>query len=379
MSSSVTLEITAIAKKMAKEGRHIISFAAGEPDFPTPSHIKEAAKKAIDDNFTRYTPSSGMQELREAICHKFQLENGLSYKPSQILVSCGAKHSLFNVILALVDSGEEVLIPSPYWLSYPEMVKAAGGECRFIETSRENDFKLTPEDLKKALTNKTKLLILNSPCNPTGSLYSKKELVDLAEVIVDKNIFVISDEIYEKLVYDGADFCSIASLSEEIKNLTIVVNGVSKTYSMTGWRIGYLAALQPIVDAAANLQSHSTSNPCSISQKAALAAIASDQSFIEDIVREFSKRRDYLVDALEGTSIKVMKPQGTFYAFSDISKTGFDSLSFCKHLLNEAGVAVVPGEAFGLDSFVRLSFACSLEDIKEGLEKIKAWLKHNSR
>jgi aspartate aminotransferase len=371
---SVTLEITATAKRKAKEGKRIINFAAGEPDFPTPQHIKKAAQQAIEADFTRYTPSSGIIELKEAICRKFQLENSLSYNTSQILVSCGAKHSLFNAILAIVNPGDEVLIPVPYWVSYPEMVKIAGGHLRFIETSRENNFKMTKKDLKKALTKKTKVLILNSPCNPSGSVYSKEELQDLTEVILDGNIYCISDEIYEKIIYEQEEFYSIASLGEEIKALTIVINGVSKTYSMTGWRIGYLAAPQEIVKAIASLQSHSTSNPCSISQKAALAAIESDQTFIKDIVKEFTRRRNYLVDALNKTTLKALKPAGTFYAFCDISKTNLDSVTFCKRLLEEMGVAVIPGKAFGMDSFVRISFACNFEDIKEGIRKIENWL-----
>ncbi|MFH1857122.1 MAG: pyridoxal phosphate-dependent aminotransferase [Candidatus Omnitrophota bacterium] len=376
---SVTLEITASAKKMAKEGKRIVSFAAGEPDFPTPEHVKEAAIKAIHNNFTRYTPASGMPELKEAVCRKLKSENGLSYAPSQILISCGAKHSLFNAIMTVIDKDDEVLIPSPYWVSYPEMVKIAGGKIKFMETTKENNFKITKDDLKKAIGKKTKLLILNSPSNPTGSLYSKEELAGLAEVIVDKNILVISDDIYEKIIYDDAEFHSIASFGDKIKDLTILVNGVSKTYSMTGWRIGYLAAALPIVKAASNLQSHSTSNPCSISQKAAQAAIDSDQSFIEGIVKEFKRRRDYLVENLNGDMIKVEKPRGTFYAFCDISATGMDSVTFCKKLLDEAGVAVIPGGAFGCDDFIRISFACSLDDIKEGVEKIKNWLKRENK
>ncbi len=374
ISPSATLKITAAAKKLAKDGKRIINFAAGEPDFPTPSHIKEAAKKAIDSNFTKYTPSSGTLELKEAICRKLQTENNLSFDVSQILVSCGAKHSLFNAILAIVNPGDEVLIPTPYWVSYPEMVRVAQGCPKFIKTTRENNFKVTKEDLKKAISRKTKLLILNSPCNPTGSLYEEEELADLAHQIIDSNIFVISDEIYEKIIYDGLKFSSIACLGKRIKDLTILVNGVSKTYSMTGWRIGYLAADKLIVNAATNLQSHSTSNPCSISQKAALAAIEADQGFIKDIVNEFGRRRDYLLGALGNTILKPIKPEGAFYIFCDISKTNLDSVTFCERLLNEAGVAAVPGAAFGMDNFVRISFACSFEDIREGMKKIENWI-----
>jgi len=374
ISPSATLKITAAAKKLAKEGKRIINFAAGEPDFPTPSHIKEAAKKAIDSNFTKYTPSSGTLELKEAICRKLQTENNLSFDVSQILVSCGAKHSLFNAILAIVNPGDEVLIPTPYWVSYPEMVRVAQGCPKFIKTTKENNFKVTKEDLKKVISRKTKLLILNSPCNPTGTLYKEEELADLAHQIIDSNIFVISDEIYEKIIYDGLKFSSIACLGQRIKDLTILVNGVSKTYSMTGWRIGYLAADKLIVKAATNLQSHSTSNPCSISQKAALAAIEADQGFIKDIVNEFGRRRDYLLGALGNTILKPIKPEGAFYIFCDISKTNLDSITFCERLLNEAGVAIVPGAAFGMDNFVRISFACSFEDIREGMKKIENWI-----
>lgn len=374
ISPSATLKITAAAKELAKEGKRIINFAAGEPDFPTPSHIKEAAKKAIDSNFTKYTPSSGTLELKEAICRKLQTENNLSFDVSQILVSCGAKHSLFNAILAIVNPGDEVLIPTPYWVSYPEMVRVAQGCPKFIKTTKENNFKVTKEDLKKVISRKTKLLILNSPCNPTGTLYKEEELADLAHQIIDSNIFVISDEIYEKIIYDGLKFSSIACLGQRIKDLTILVNGVSKTYSMTGWRIGYLAADKSIVKAATNLQSHSTSNPCSISQKAALAAIEADQGFIKDIVNEFGRRRDYLLGALGNTILKPIKPEGAFYIFCDISKTNLDSITFCERLLNEAGVAIVPGAAFGMDNFVRISFACSFEDIREGMKKIENWI-----
>jgi len=274
VGASSTLAITAKAKKMQKEGVDVVSFGAGEPDFDTPKNIKEAGKKAIDEAFTKYTPSSGIAELKEAVCQKFKKDNKLDYSPSQIVVSCGAKHSLYNVIQVMCQKGDEVLIPSPYWISYPEMVKLAEAMPVTVPTSRKNGFKLTKADLEKAITRKTKLLILNSPSNPTGTVYDEKELFSIAELASERGIYVLSDEIYEKILYDGARHVSVASFNKKIYDLTITVNGVSKTYSMTGWRIGYLAGPQEVVTAIDNLQSHSTSNPASMCQKAAVEAIA---------------------------------------------------------------------------------------------------------
>jgi aspartate aminotransferase len=374
VGASSTLEITAKAKSMKAEGIDVVSFGAGEPDFDTPKNIKEAAIKAINEGFTKYTPAGGTAELKEAICRKFKSDNNLDYKPSQVVVSCGAKHSIYNVIQVMCQKGEEVIIPSPYWVSYPEMARLAEAKPVFVNTKRENGFKLTKEELKKAITKKTKLLILNSPSNPTGTVYSENELFFISELAVEKNIYILSDEIYEKLIYDGAAHKSIASFNQKIYDLTITVNGVSKTYSMTGWRIGYLAAPQAIATAIDNLQSHSTSNPTSIAQKAALEAMTGDQGFIANMVGEFKKRRGYMVERL--SSIKgfsPFNPAGAFYVFCEITKTGMGSVELCTRLLSEAKVAVVPGAGFGWDNYVRFSFATGMETIKKGLDRIQEW------
>jgi aspartate aminotransferase len=381
ISSSPTLAITAKAKQMKQEGIDVIGFGAGEPDFDTPVHIKEAAKKAMDSGFTKYTPASGMKELKEAICKKFKNDNNLGYSPEEVLVSCGAKHSIFNAILTLCDEGDEVILPSPYWVSYPEMIKVAGAKPVILKTTQENNFKITPQQLQEAITSKTKLLILNSPSNPTGMAYTKDELLPISNILTEKDIFCISDEVYEKIIYDGQEHISIASLAPQIKKLTIVVNGVSKSYSMTGWRIGYAAGPKEIVQAMSNLQSHSTSNPTSISQKAALAALEGSQEPLCNMVAEFVKRRDHIVERLNSINgISCLKPQGTFYVFPDVSQTigkTFkgeiikDSVFLAKILLDEANVAVVPGSAFGADEYLRLSYATSMENISKGLERIE--------
>ncbi|MEI8176807.1 MAG: pyridoxal phosphate-dependent aminotransferase [Candidatus Omnitrophota bacterium] len=376
VGGSSTLEITAKAKKMQKEGIDVVSFGAGEPDFDTPDHIKSVAVKAIESGFTKYTAAGGIPELKDAISRKFKTDNGLDYTSGQIIVSSGAKHSIYNAIMVLCGKGDEVIIPSPYWVSYPEMVKLAEATPVLVDTSRESGFKLTREQLKKALTKKTKLIILNSPSNPTGTVYTKEELEAIAEIAVAHNIYVLSDEIYEKLIYDGGKHYSIASFNKKIYDLSIVVNGVSKTYSMTGWRIGYLAASAQIVTAIDNLQSHSTSNPVSISQKAALEAIVGDQAFISTMRDEFRRRRDFMVETL--ASIKgfsPFKPAGAFYVFCDISKTGLSSVELCTRLLTEAKVAVVPGAGFGKDQYIRFSFATGMESIKKGLERIGTWVR----
>jgi len=376
ISESVTLGLTAKAKKLAKEGIDLVSFTAGEPDFDTPKNIKNAAIESIEGGFTKYTPSSGIPELREAICGKLLKDNQLQYKPEQIIVSCGAKHSLYNLIQALCDKGDEVIIPSPYWVSYPEMVSLAEGESVFVKTKEENDFKATLNDLKKATTKKTKLFILNSPSNPTGCVYALDELRAIAAWAVDNNVFVISDEIYEKLIYDSEKHISIASLNEDIKTLTAVVNGLSKTYSMTGWRIGYLAACSEVAQAVNAMQSHSTSNPTSISQKAALEAILGDQSFIEVMKKEYLARRDYMAERLnkiKGFSCR--KPRGAFYIFCNISGLGIKSDDLANRLIDEARVVVVPGAGFGDDHFIRLSFATSIANIKKGIDRLEQWAK----
>jgi len=371
----MTLAITAKAKKMRTEGKNVINFAAGEPDFDTPHNIKSAAISAISEGFTKYTPASGMPQLKDAICDKLKKDNALSYKPSQIIVSCGAKHSLYNIFQALCDKGDEVIVPSPYWVSYPEMVKLSGAKPVVVKTDEKSGFKLTEKDLKKAATKRTKAIIINSPSNPTGSAYSIEDLSMVAKWAISKNIFVISDEIYENLIYDGLKHISIASLGNEIFKLAIVVNGVSKSYSMTGWRIGYLAGDEKIVGAINKLQSHSTSNPASISQKAALEALTGGNEFVRKIAEEFEKRRDLILGGIGRINkLSCFKPQGAFYLFCDISKTKMDSISFANKLLEETRVAVIPGIAFGWDTHVRMSFACKAEDIKEGINRISKWL-----
>jgi aspartate aminotransferase len=381
ISPSATLAITAQTKAMRAKGIDVVSLGAGEPDFDTPEHIKQAAKRALDKGFTKYTPASGIKELKQAICKKFKSDNNLKYLPEEILVSCGAKHSIFNAILALCNEKDEVIIPSPYWLSYPEMVKAAGARPVILETTQNSNFKVKPEQLRKAITPKTKLLILNSPSNPAGMVYARDELEAIAEVILKAKIFCISDEIYEKIIYDNQEHISIASLGDKIKALTVVINGVSKTYSMTGWRIGYAAADKQIIQAMSNLQSHSTSNPTSIAQVAAIAALSGPQGQVGKMVKEFKRRRDYIVERLNKIkAISYLKPQGAFYIFVDISnilgktfRGGIirDSFSFTEILLSEAKVAVVPGRVFGADDYLRLSYAASMKNITKGLNRIE--------
>lgn len=376
INPSSTLAITSKAKKLKAEGKDIISFAAGEPDFDTPQFIKESAIDAIRGGFTKYTPTTGIPELKKIICEKLKKDNFLDYSYSQIVVSCGAKHCIFNALTALVNRGDEVLIPSPYWVSYPEMVNLSEGNPVFIKTLPENNFKITAEDLEKHITAKTKLLILNTPSNPAGSVYNYGDLKEIAGICAVKKIFVISDEIYEKIIFDNLKHISIAGIGKEIYDLTITVNGLSKSYSMTGWRIGYLAGPQDIVDAIAKLQDHSTSNPNSIAQKAAVAALASSDDFIKNMAGEFQKRRDYCIRRLRGIKkIGFIKPEGAFYVFCDISSTGLSSADFADQLLSEASVAVIPGVAFGRDDYIRISFAASIEQIEKGLNRIEEWLK----
>jgi len=382
---SPTLGITAKAKKMRAEGIDVIGFGAGEPDFDTPVNIKEAAKKAIDAGFTKYTPASGIPELKVAICEKLKKDNDFDYEPEEILVSCGAKHAIFNAVLALCDDDDEVILLSPYWVSYPEMIKLARANPVVIKTTQQNNFKITPERLRDAITPKTKLIILNSPSNPTGIVYTRKELQLLSEILVEAEICCISDEIYEKIIYDGKEHVSIASLSSEMKKLTIVVNGVSKPYSMTGWRIGYAAGPREIIKAMSNLQAHSTSNPTSISQKAALEALKGQQKDMEEMVRAFAERRNYIVGRLNSIErIRCIMPEGAFYVFPDVSQllgkkyngqTIKDSFLLTELLLTEARVAVVPGAVFGDDNHLRLSYATSMENIAEGMDRIGEFIK----
>lgn len=371
INPSLTLSITAKAKEMKKQGLDVISFGAGEPDFDTMPHIKEAAKRAIDEGFTKYTPTSGIIELKEAICLKLHRDNGLRYDISQIIVSTGAKQALFNIILTLIDEGDEVIIPIPYWVSYDEMVKMAGGKSIFLKT---NNFKINSQQLEKSITPKTKMLILNSPANPTGAIYEEKELKQIAQVCVKHNIIVLSDEIYEKLIY-GKKHYSIAKINEKINKLTIVINGVSKSYAMTGWRIGYAAGPTEVIKAATKIQDHTTSNPSSISQKAALAALTGNQDHIHKMVWEFKRRRDFMVDRLNRIEgVYPIRPDGAFYVFANVStfynKEIKGSVEFAKKLLDDAYVAVVPGIAFGDDRFIRLSFATGMINIQRGLERM---------
>jgi aspartate aminotransferase len=376
INPSSTLAITSRAKKLKAEGKDVISFAAGEPDFDTPDFIKDAAVEAIKSGFTKYTPSTGTPELKKLICEKFKRDNGLDYKPEQVVVSCGAKHSIFNTLLVLVDPGDEVLIPSPYWVSYPEMVNLCGGKPRFIKTFAGNSFKVSPKDLERNVRAKTKLFVLNSPSNPTGCVYERGELQEIAEICARKNIFVISDEIYENIIFDGLKHESIAASNPEIYNLAITINGLSKSHSMTGWRIGYLGAPADIAEAISRLQDHSTSNPSSISQKAAQAALTDTSSgFSKKMAAEFQARRDYIVTRLK--KIKKMNyilPRGAFYIFCGISKTKLDSVTFASRVLDEALVAVIPGNGFGKDDYIRMSFATGLKQIEEGMNRIENWV-----
>ena len=375
INPSSTLAITTKAKELKSEGKDIVNFAAGEPDFDTPDFIKDAAYEAIRSGFTKYTPTTGTPELKKLICDKFKKDNSLEYNPNQIVVSCGAKHSIFNALFVLINRDDEVLMSSPYWVSYPEMVNLCEGKPVFIETLPRNNFKITSADLEKNITAKTKLLLLNSPSNPTGCVYGLDELKEIAKVCVAKNILVISDEIYEKLIYDNLKHLSIASLNKDIYNLTITVNGLSKSFSMTGWRIGYLAGPPDIAEAISRLQDHSTSNPTSISQKAAQAALNAPDDFAKNMADEFQKRRDYIIERLSRMKgIAFVKPQGAFYIFCDISKTSMEALTFANRLLDEKAVAIIPGESFGRDDHVRISFATSMEQIKKGMDRIEEWL-----
>jgi aspartate aminotransferase len=374
LTPSLTLAIDAKAKKLKAEGVDVCGFGAGEPDFDTPQYIKDAAVQALAEGFTKYTPSSGIPELRAAIAEKLKNENGLDYKPSQVIVNCGAKHSCYNVILATCQAGDEVIIPAPYWLSYPEMVKLADASPVIVETTEASGFKITPEQFRDAMTPATKLIILNSPGNPTGSVYTREELEALAEVAMEEDILMLSDEIYEKITYDGTEVVSLASLNKNIYDLTITVNGFSKAYAMTGWRLGYIAAPESIAAAIDSIQSHSTSNPTSFAQKGALAGLKGDQSFIGEMVKAFAERRSYMYDRLTKIpSVTCVKPMGAFYMLPNISSYGLGSTSFCTKLLDEQKVAVVPGVAFGNDAHVRLSYACSMENIKKGLDRIEAF------
>lgn len=384
LAPSLTLVINAKAAKLKSEGRDVIAFGAGEPDFDTPDFIKEAAIEAIHNGATKYTPASGTAELKKAICEKLKRDNGLDYVPSEIIVSNGAKHSLYNAFRVLLDPGDEVVIPSPYWLSYPEMVKFSGGVPVFADTEA-TDFKMTAETFESVITPRTKAVVINSPNNPNGSVYTKGELEALAEVALKHNVTIISDEIYEELVYDGTQHFSIAQLSPEIKANTILINGMSKAFAMTGWRIGYAAAPEHVIKAMSSFQSHATSNPNSIAQYASVVALRHEKEFMEEMRGEFEQRRDLIVELINSVDgISCKKPHGAFYVMVDISAlkgkkiNGTEiegSMSFAEALLEENNVAVVPGIAFGCDDYIRLSYATSKENIKKGLAGIAAFVK----
>jgi aspartate aminotransferase len=371
LSPSLTLAIDAKAKQMKAEGLDVVGFGAGEPDFDTPQHIKDAAIKALNEGFTKYTPSSGIPELRQALADKFKRENGLSYKPSQIIVSCGGKHSCYNVVNATCQQGDEVIIPSPYWLSYPEMVKLAGATPVVIETSDKTDFKVTPDQLRAAITPRTRLFILNSPSNPTGTVYTPEETKALGDVCVEKGVLIMSDEIYEHLLYDGAQHRSVASFGPAHFEHTIVVHGFAKAWSMTGWRLGFLAAPEPIAKAIDAVQSHSTSNPTSFAQKGAVAALTGPQTHLQNWLAEYQKRRTCAWQRLNSIpGITCVNSKGAFYLFPNISALGLKSSDFCARLLEIEKVAAVPGIAFGADHYLRISYATSMANIEKGLDRL---------
>ncbi|HNR88597.1 MAG TPA: pyridoxal phosphate-dependent aminotransferase [Spirochaetota bacterium] len=383
---SATLALTALANKLKAQGVDVIGFGAGEPDFDTPEPIKEAARRAINTGKTKYTPVGGIPELKAAVCEKFKRDNALSYKPAEVTVNCGGKHSFYNLMQSILDEGDEVIVPAPYWVSYPPIIALAGGRPVIVDCPGERGFKMTPEQLSEHVTDNTRAIIINSPSNPTGSAYTRAELAALAGAIAGRDIIIVSDDIYESMLYDARTFCTMANISDELKARTIVLNGVSKAYSMTGWRIGYMAGDAAIIQAVETLQSQSTSNPTSISQWAAVEALTGDQSFIGEMMTAFTRRRSLIVDGLNrAPGISCQPPDGAFYAFPRVSGVfalpGWpavreryagqaNSSALCSHLLDEARVAVVPGVEFGNDEYLRLSFATSDENITRGVERI---------
>ncbi|MBA71747.1 MAG: aspartate aminotransferase [Verrucomicrobiales bacterium] len=376
LSPSLTLSITSQAKQMREEGIDVCNLGAGEPDFDTPQHIKSAAIDALQDGQTKYTAVAGLLALRKGLAKKLSEENQLNYEPNEIVVNCGAKHSCFNAIMACCDAGDEVIIPAPYWTSYPEMVRAVGAEPVFVETKQENNWKMTAEEFDNAMTGSTKMIIINSPNNPTGAVYTKEELAAIGEVAASEDILILSDEIYEKLIYGESEHVSIGSISDEIQKLTITVNGFSKAYSMTGWRLGYTAATKEIADAIDTIQSHSTSNPTTFAQYGAIAALTGDQSEITDMVEEYNIRRQYVLGRLNSiANVSTIEPDGAFYFLINIEKTGIKSVNFAEKLLSRMQVATVPGIAFGNDHSIRISYATSLPIIKEGLDRLEEFCK----
>ena len=386
INPSITLEITAKAKALKEDGINVVSFGAGEPDFNTPDNIIKAAVKAMNEGKTKYTPASGILDLRKAICKKFKDDNNLEYKPSQIVVSTGAKQSLANAFMAILNKGDEVIIPVPYWVSYPELVKLADGVPVLVNTKKENDYKYSMEELRKVVNSKTKAILINSPNNPTGSIYSKEDLSEIASFAKENDLIIISDEIYEKLIYDNEKHISIASLSKDAYERTIVINGLSKSYAMTGWRVGYSACSEEIAKLMGSIQSHVTSNINSISQYAAIEALEGPQDSIKSMIVEFEKRRNYMIDRIEKINgLSFIKAKGAFYIMVDVSNfygKSIDgniiknSLDFSKSILKEESLAVIPGIAFGLDNYIRLSYATSMEIIEEGLNRLEFYLKN---
>lgn len=383
ISPSATMAMDAAAKEMARQGIDVISFGVGEPDFDTPDNVKEAARKAMEEGRTKYTPAAGIHELKVAVQGKFERENGLRYELNEIAITVGAKHALYNITQVLCDPGDEVIVPAPYWVSYVEQIKVTGAEPVIVETTQEDGFRMTPEALRAALTPRTRAIMLNSPSNPTGAVYRREHLEALAEVAIDAGVLVVSDEIYEPFIYGGAEHVSIAQISPEMKKLTVIVHGVSKSHAMTGWRIGYVAGDKELIAAITSLQSHSTSNPTSISQYAAIEALNGPQESVARMVEAFAERRDYLVERLRRLpGIDCPVPEGAFYVFPDV-RAAFgrrhqgeviaDSYALCDQLLKKAHISVVPGSAFGSEGYVRLSYATSMEKIAEGMDRFEAF------
>ncbi|GAB4332994.1 MAG: pyridoxal phosphate-dependent aminotransferase [Leptolyngbyaceae cyanobacterium] len=376
LSPSLTLTIDAKAKAMKAEGQDVCNFSVGEPDFPTPDHICKAAEAALEAGKTKYGPVAGEPKLRQAIAQKLQKDNNLCYAAENIIVTNGGKHSLYNLMMALINPGDEVIIPAPYWVSYPEMVKLAAGIPVIVQTDDANQFKITPEQLQQAITPKTRLFVLNSPSNPTGVVYTPDEIRALAQVVVDNDIYVVSDEIYEKLLYDGATHLSIGAVSPESFDRTIVSSGFAKAYSMTGWRIGYLAGSVDLIKACSTIQGHSTSNVCTFAQYGAIAGLEGPQDCIQEMLSAFAERRQFMLDAINSIpGLSCVKPDGAFYLMPNIQKTGMNSLDFCQALLEEHQVVMVPGIAFGTDGFVRISYAADLKTIEKGMERLDKFVR----
>jgi aspartate aminotransferase len=376
VTPSMTLAISAKAKAMKTDGLDVCSFSAGEPDFDTPDHIKTAAKVALDQGKTRYGPAAGEPALRQAIAHKLKVDNGLAYVPENIIVTNGGKHSLYGLIMALIQPGDEVIIPAPYWVSYPEMVELAGGKPVIVPTPAEQNYRITPEQLRQAITPSTKLFVLNSPSNPTGMVYSPEEIKALAQVVVDADIWVVSDEIYEKILYDGATHLSIGAVSPAAFERTIISNGFAKAYSMTGWRVGYLAGPTELIKAVSTIQSHSTSNVCTFAQYGAIAALESPQDCVETMRLAFAERRQAIIERCRSIpGLSCGEPEGAFYLYVDISSLGLPSLDFCTQLLEEKYVATIPGVAFGSEGTIRISYATGMDTILEGMDRLEQFVK----